>query len=55
MSADLIAALLEAAMRVCDCYGDGPEAREQMRADVLATPPHLRQDLLDHFQGKPKS
>lgn len=41
--------LLKAAMRACDHYGDGPAARELMRADCLATPAHLQQDLLDHF------
>lgn len=47
------ATLIEAAMRVCDHYGDSEAAREDMRQDVLATPPHLQQDLLDHFTGKP--
>jgi hypothetical protein len=42
--------LIEAAMRACDHFGDGNEAREQMRADCEATPPHLRSDLLDHFR-----
>lgn len=41
--------LMNAAMRVCDLHNDGEKAREDMRADVLATPPHLRADLLDHF------
>jgi hypothetical protein len=41
--------LLRAAMHVCDLYGDGAQAREDMRADCLNTPPHLRADLLDHF------
>lgn len=43
------AALIDAAMRACDDYGDGESARQQMRQDVEATPPHLRADLLDHF------
>lgn len=42
--------LLLAAMRACDCRGDGPEAREQMHQDCLNTPPHLRADLLAHFR-----
>ncbi len=42
--------LLLAAMRACDHHRDGPEAREQMRQDCLNTPPHLRADLLAHFQ-----
>ena len=41
--------LLEAAMRACDAWKDGPEAREQMRRDCIDTPPHLRADLRDHF------
>jgi hypothetical protein len=44
------AELLGAAMAACDHHGDGPEAREAMRRDVLATPEHLRADLLDHFR-----
>lgn len=42
-------ALLKAAARRCDYFGDGPAAREQMRRDCLATPLHLHADLLDHF------
>ena len=42
-------ALLKAAMQACDHHGDSESAREQMRADCLATPPHLRADLLAHF------
>lgn len=41
--------LLQAAMRACDAWQDGPEAREQMRRDCIDTPPHLRADLRDHF------
>jgi hypothetical protein len=52
-SPDLLEArLITAAMRVCDRWGDGHEAREQMRADCLNTPAHLRQDLLEHFLGR---
>ncbi len=43
-------ALIEAAMRACDHHGDGDAAREQMRRDCLDTPPHLQQDLLEHFK-----
>ncbi len=43
------AALIEAAMRACNHFNDGQAAREQMRADCLATPPHLTADLLAHF------
>lgn len=45
------ATLLTLAMQVCDSYGDGPEAREAMRRDCLATPIHLRQDLTEHLQS----
>lgn len=41
--------LLEAAMRCCDHWKDGPAARAEMVADIKATPQRLRQDLLDHF------
>ena len=41
---------LTAAMSACDQWGDSPAAREQMRRDVLATPPHLMADLLEHLQ-----
>lgn len=46
----LSADLMTAAMRCCDFHGDTPAAREQMRQDVLKTPPHLRGDLLAHFE-----
>lgn len=49
--------LLHAAMRCCDYWSDGPEARAQMVAEIRATPQHHRQELLEHFQawyGKPK-
>lgn len=46
------AAVMEAAMKVCDRYGDSPAAREEMRQQVLETPPHLRPNLRDHFLGK---
>lgn len=42
--------LLAAAKRACDYWGDSPEARRAMRADCLSTPPHLRADLIEHFQ-----
>lgn len=41
--------LMASAMRRCDEFKDSPTAREQMRQDVLGTPPHQRADLLDHF------
>jgi hypothetical protein len=57
VSNELDRELLEAAMRCCDHWNDGPEARAQMVADIRATPQHHRQELLEHFQawyGKPK-
>lgn len=56
-SARITTELMAAAMRAADRHGDGPEAREQWRQDVLATPPHLRADLLEHLQreyGRPR-
>ncbi|MDM0077468.1 hypothetical protein QTH90_23885 [Variovorax sp. J2P1-59] len=50
VAAGTTADLLEAAMAVCDYWGDGEEARAEMRADCLATPLHLRADLLEHFR-----
>jgi hypothetical protein len=47
--------LIATAMRRCDEFGDGPAAREQLRQECLATPPHLQQDLLDHFRGLPRT
>lgn len=41
--------LLKAAMRACDHHGDGHEARAEMSRQCLATPKHLRADLLEHF------
>jgi hypothetical protein len=41
--------LLSAAMRACDHFEDDGIAREEMRAACLATPPHLRHDLLQHL------
>lgn len=52
-SARVTAQLLEAAMRRCDEFNDSDKARQDMREQVLETPPHLRQDLLDHFMGRP--
>lgn len=47
----ITAKLLKAAMLACDRLGDGDAARQQMRADCLATPEDLRADLLEHFNG----
>ena len=51
-SARVTQQLLEAAMRRCDQFNDSEKARQDMRKQVLETPPHLRQDLLEHFLGK---
>lgn len=48
--AALLEALLAEADRVCDHWGDGPEARAQMREDVLAVAKDQWRDLLDHFR-----
>ena len=52
-SSRITARLLEAAMRRCDQFNDSDKARQDMREQILETPPHLRQDLLDHFMGRP--
>ena len=43
--------LIHAAMRVCDRHGDNDTARQEMRDQCLALPPHLQADLLEHFKG----
>jgi hypothetical protein len=48
----LAADLLHAAMKVCDRHGDNDTARQEMRDQCLALPPHLQVDLLKHFTGK---
>jgi len=45
----VVIALLEAAMRACDYWGDSPTARAQMVADICGTPQHHHQELLEHF------
>ena len=49
--------LLNAAMHVCDSYGDGEAAREAMRQQCLETPEHLQADLLEtlRFIRKPEA
>lgn len=41
--------LLKAAMFACDFWGDSQTARAEMVADIKATPPNRRQELLEHF------
>jgi hypothetical protein len=45
----VVIALLEAAMRACDYWGDSPAARAQMVADIRALRHHQRQGWLEHF------
>jgi hypothetical protein len=52
-ASETTAALIAAAKKRCDEYGDSEAAREQMRQDCINTPTHLQADLLAHFQGKP--
>lgn len=47
----LAADLLQAAMKVCDEHGDGESARDEMRQQCLALPPHLQKELLALFSG----
>ena len=49
-SARITAELLDAAMRACDHYRDGLQAREDTRRQCLETPMHLRTDLLNSFK-----
>ena len=44
--------LIAAALRACDAFNDGTEARAQMVRDIEATPPELREDLLAYFSRK---
>lgn len=41
--------LLDAAMKVCDQYGDSEAARQAMREQCLELPPNMRVDLLGYF------
>ena len=52
-SSEITMRLLAAAMRRCDNFNDSERARQDMRDQVLEIPPHLRQDLLDHFLSWP--
>lgn len=53
-SFDLLGArLMAAAMRRCDEFNDSEQARQDMREQILETPPHLREDLLDYFMSRP--
>jgi hypothetical protein len=45
----VVIALLEAAMRACDHWGDCPAARAEMLADLRALPQGQRQGWLEYF------
>ena len=47
--------LIDAAMKVCDQYGDDESARTDMCQQCRELPPHLQQDLLNHFRGLPRT
>jgi hypothetical protein len=49
--ASLRAQVLLAARKRCDDMQDGPEAREQMKRDVLETPVELLADLMAAFSS----
>jgi hypothetical protein len=51
-AARITAELMAAAMRACDYWGDSPQAREQMRQDILNSRPEHRQELLKHFESE---
>jgi len=42
--------LIQAAMRACDHWGDSDEARQEMKRQCLEVPPHLREELREHFE-----
>lgn len=44
------AELLKAALLACDHHRDSEAARQAMRDECLALPPHLQADLLEHFR-----
>lgn len=44
--------VLRAAMRVCDRWHDGTQARADMKRDVMETPIYLLPDLYNHFTGR---
>lgn len=42
--------VMAAAMRVCDYWGDGEEAREDMRQEIKALPREQLRAMLLHFR-----
>ena len=49
-SSRLTAELLKLAMRRCDEFKDNAAMREEMRQDILNTPHHLLDEVLDYFK-----
>lgn len=43
--------LFDAAKRACVHWNDTPAAREEMARQCREVPPHLREDLIEHFQS----
>ncbi len=50
-AAKITSELMTAAMRACDFWRDSPQAREQMRHDILNSRPEHRQELLRMFRS----
>lgn len=50
-AARITSELMTAAMRACDFWNDSPQAREQMRREILETRPQHRQELLRMFRA----
>lgn len=48
----LLRSLLNAAMQICDLYGDNEQARAEMRADCLALNEAQQSELLAHFRSQ---
>lgn len=46
----LMRELLKSAMRCCDHFQDGLQARADMTQQCRETPPHLAEDLLNYFK-----
>jgi len=47
----LLEILLDLGNEICDYWNDSEAARAEMRADILATPPHQRDALLAALEG----
>ena len=51
----LLVFLLELGDQICDYWNDSEAARAEMKADILATPPHQRDALLAALEGSLRS